>query len=198
MSERAARAERQVAMLGELAELALSLARDLHRRALETEAPDQAAHIADAFHRVSRSVRQSLALEARLAREAERQAVEDGVTAERARRAAVVRREAVLTEAVERIVWTECEEAEAESFSRFLGDYVRDEMARADFADDAVEAQVRRICQALNLALPPDLPLAEICREAEAEVDAAARVAAAVAPLPASRPNGFDDRFSSA
>jgi hypothetical protein len=191
MTEQAARAERQSAMLGELAELGLSLARDLQRRALEAEAPEQAASLADAFHRVARSVRQSLALEARLGREAKRDAEDDRIVSEGEHRAAVQRRKAVLTEALERIVWTECEADEAEDRSRYLGIYIESEVGRAGFAEDTVEALVRRICQAMDLRhdLFADLPLAEICREAEAEVEAKARIAAAHSPAPPAAAN---------
>src|SRR5437588_328968 len=62
----------QVRITGRLAELGMALAEDLQAAALAAEEPAQKAALADGFHKLSRSVRQSLALEARLAREAQR------------------------------------------------------------------------------------------------------------------------------
>lgn len=58
--------ERHRAALTELAELGLSLARKLHAQAETVEDVEQAAELSLAFHRVSRSVRQTVALEAKL------------------------------------------------------------------------------------------------------------------------------------
>ena len=64
--------ERHELILDELARFGVELARDLSKRAMEAEDPDQAARLALAFAQVSRSVRQSLALESRLNRDAAR------------------------------------------------------------------------------------------------------------------------------
>jgi hypothetical protein len=65
---RAARAERRLAMLAELAAIGMRLAREVERQALgEVLAGDPGL----AFSRISRAVRQTLALEARLDAEAE-------------------------------------------------------------------------------------------------------------------------------
>ncbi|HEX7887411.1 MAG TPA: hypothetical protein VF474_15660, partial [Phenylobacterium sp.] len=60
------------AMLAELAGLDLSLARHVHACAVSTEDPAEVADLARAYQRISRSMRQSLALHARLKRERER------------------------------------------------------------------------------------------------------------------------------
>lgn len=191
MSNAAARAERQSAMLDELAELGLALARDLQRRALQAEAPQEAASLADAFHRVARSVRQSLALQARLAREVRQDVADEQVEADRERRVAAHRRKKVLAEALERIVWTECEADEAENLARCIGFHIEGEIGRGGFLTTDVETLIRRICREMELAesVIEGLPLAEICREAEEEVDAAARIKAhhETAPLDDSR-----------
>ena len=57
--EKRARAE---AMLGELAELGLMVARELAVRTRESEDPDQTVALAGAFQKVSRVVRLALAL----------------------------------------------------------------------------------------------------------------------------------------
>ena len=76
-------AEKHARILGELAEFGLNLARKLHDQAMAAETPQETAELARAFHSVSRSVRQTLALEARLARDAGRQDLEDRAQAER-------------------------------------------------------------------------------------------------------------------
>lgn len=70
MSNVADMTERHRQALTELAELGLSLARKLHAQAETVEDVEQAAELSLAFHRVSRSVRQTVALEAKLERDA--------------------------------------------------------------------------------------------------------------------------------
>src|SRR5690348_5288091 len=63
MSDREEMAERHGRILTELSELGASLARKVHAQAMEAETPDETATLTTAFHRISRSVRQTLALE---------------------------------------------------------------------------------------------------------------------------------------
>ena len=79
-SEKQARAE---AMLGELAEHGLMVAKDLAVRVRETEDHGQAAALADAFQKVSRVVRLTLALDFKLDRDAAREDREQAHEAER-------------------------------------------------------------------------------------------------------------------
>ena len=69
-SEKQARAE---AMLGELAEHALMVAKDLAVRMRETEDTGEAVALAEAFQKVSRVVRLTLALDFKLDRDAARE-----------------------------------------------------------------------------------------------------------------------------
>jgi hypothetical protein len=55
----------------------LTLARSIHGRALAAEDDKAASDLGLAFHRISRSVRQTLALEAKLERDQRREARED-------------------------------------------------------------------------------------------------------------------------
>src|SRR5438105_15721660 len=68
-TEKRARAE---AMLGEVAELALMVTRELAVRVRESEDVDQTVALADAFQKVSRVVRLTLALDFKLERDAAR------------------------------------------------------------------------------------------------------------------------------
>ncbi|HVI30482.1 hypothetical protein [Phenylobacterium sp.] len=78
MSADASAQDRHSAMLAELAAMSLTLARDLQTRALEAETPEEAAKLAAAFHRVSRGLRQTLALELKVIRYRDEAAREAG------------------------------------------------------------------------------------------------------------------------
>ena len=58
------RAEKHARILGEFADFGLNLVRKLHDQARAAETSEETASLAKAFHSVSRSVRQTLALEA--------------------------------------------------------------------------------------------------------------------------------------
>jgi hypothetical protein len=157
MSSPAEMAERQGRMLAELAELGLELARDLQGRALAAEGPAEAAALADAFHRIARSVRQSLALEARLQRDAARDAREQREEAARAAAARRDARKAQLAKRVERLIWDEAERAEdAFALVRQARDHVEAEAETETFLDEPVEAQIARIRAAMEAAWAED------------------------------------------
>lgn len=90
MTHNADKRARAEAMLGELAELGLMLARELAVQARETEDPEERVALVAAFQKTSRAVRLTLALDFRLerdaareAREAEREAQAQAAAAER-------------------------------------------------------------------------------------------------------------------
>ena len=64
-------AERHGRILARLAELGLAHAERLHAQAMAADDPKSSAELGLSFHRVSRSIRQSIALEARLVRDAQ-------------------------------------------------------------------------------------------------------------------------------
>ncbi|WP_296599469.1 hypothetical protein, partial [Phenylobacterium sp.] len=72
MSQPANIAERRAFILGDLAERGHSLACKLHDGAMATEDPEACAKIAAGFHQVARTVRQTIALDAKLERDAQR------------------------------------------------------------------------------------------------------------------------------
>ena len=84
MSGQAEKRARAEAMLGELAEHALMVAKELAVRLRETEDADQAVALAGAFQKVSRVVRLTLALDFKLERDAAREAREQAREAEKA------------------------------------------------------------------------------------------------------------------
>jgi hypothetical protein len=147
MSDTAEINARHAAALAQLAELGLALAADLQRRALAAEDDDTAAKLADSFHKVGRSVRQTLALEAKLLREQAADAREADAEDARTRPARIRQRQREVLREVRRLIWNEVEdEHEAE-----VGvDMLRDLTAAAaeddaDFADAPLDVIVARL-----------------------------------------------------
>ena len=140
--------ERADLILGEVVSLSLELARDLQARALKAEADEDAARLAQAFNHTCRSIRQSLALQARLQRDRTRGLAE-------ARQASREARKAQVRSAVQRLVWTE-----KPDWNLFAARERLDLILDAEAEDEAFLAlplaeQVARIAKALRLPLPP-------------------------------------------
>lgn len=149
-------------MLGAFAELALSLARDLHGAALAAEEPEAKVRLADACHRMGRGLRQTLALHERLERSAERAAREDAGFVVEQQKARRTRRKTQVKATIARLVWSEYEPADddAEDVLERL-DKVLDAEAELDgFEDEPVETQIARICRLIGYELPPLDPAA--------------------------------------
>jgi hypothetical protein len=158
MADGAQVTERQGRILGELAELGLSLARAVHERALAAERPEATSELALAFHRISRSVRQTLALEAKLERDRALQDREVRAEGARDRENNVTRRKHQVRMAVERSVWNEAEGVEAERLLDELDDILEEDALSDSFTADPIEAHVQRIRADLGLAAN-DTPL---------------------------------------
>jgi hypothetical protein len=150
MNDAANMAEQHSLVLAELTELGLTLARDLHARAMAAETADDARDLGLAFHRISRSIRQTLALEAKLERDRQRQDREDRAEATRAARDRVYHRRTQVHAAVERAIWTEAEDYEAE---RLLADLdLHLDEAGDTIVDAPIEALIAQIQADLGLA----------------------------------------------
>jgi hypothetical protein len=145
-------------MLAEFAELCLGSARDLHMRQIAAEEGAEAAALAAALHKVGRSLRQSMALEARLrrdqeaaGREAIAAAMAEGGQAEEKRRA---RRRAQVEAAVERLIWTEAESDDiAKGLVGDLSDLLDAESLADGFGDEAHAVHVARLLDTLGVTL---------------------------------------------
>jgi hypothetical protein len=139
------------AMLAELAGLDLSLARHVHACAMTTEDPSEVADLARAYQRIARSLRQSLALHARLKRDRERGERETPPTPTPAcDPARVAERKAQLRTAARRAVWAEYESEPDEALECFRLIERRldlDEVSDHDPLDD----HVVRVCRSLGL-----------------------------------------------
>src|SRR5438445_2193857 len=103
--------ERHAAVLARLADAGERLAIKHAERALAADDPAVEASATAAFHRAARSVRQCLALEAKLVRDAQRAEREDRGQFERETAARRGRRRLHVRAAVGRLIWTEAENA---------------------------------------------------------------------------------------
>ena len=151
MTNAAEMKERHEAGLAELADMGLSLARDLHARALAAD--DAAAcDLSLAFQRVSRSVRQTYALELRLERE--RRLADRDLAAEAARERliCVQKKRRQLRCAVSALIWTEYEGDEAQALDEALETLVLDQAQDEDaFLETPLSACIDAIRADLGL-----------------------------------------------
>ena len=168
--EKQARAE---AMLGEIAELGLIVAKELTARLRGSEDVDETVALAGAFQKVSRVVRLTLALEFKLERDAARDARE----AERDRAEADEYREAMTPSApgplearktrvsnlINRLLWNECE-GDSDEYEVLFDDLSArlDEAAlSADFETLPIEVLAGRVIADMGLSGELTLSLAE-------------------------------------
>ena len=149
--------ERHACMLARYAELALSLAEQLHHDAMTAETPGERAEIASAFHRICRSGRQSMALEAKLLRDAQREARAEADLAQAAQDKRIAARRQTLGRAVERLIWTEVEDDDQAERLEDLDARLAEEAMSDAFLDQPAEAQIARLCRSLDLEVPSPL-----------------------------------------
>jgi len=178
------------AMLGELAELSLGAARELAVRLRESEDTDETVALAGAFQKMSRVVRLTLALDAKLEREAARDAAAEAKASgqaqaeaeadpERAARAAapadpVEARKHRVRGLMNRLLWNESEgeDDEYEVLVEDLNARLDEAALSPDFEDLPIEALARRVIADMGLtgrfalslgeARPPPAPTREL------------------------------------
>ena len=150
-------AERRLQMLGEFAEMALSLAREMHQAALAAETIEERTRLADSFHRMGRGLRQSLALHARLERYGERAAEAEADKAASQARASRARRKAHVKGAVERLIWTEYEADDEDGLALAdrLDAILDAEAETEDFVAADPDRMIAGLCTLLGLDRPP-------------------------------------------
>ncbi len=145
-------AERHGAILARLADLGMSLAEDLHARARAAKDDAVAGELSLAFHRISRSLRQTLALDAQLERERKLAAREAANDAARETLARAHRKRAPIRKAIAPLVWAEHEGDEAESRLEDLEAWISEASEDEAFLDDPVETLIARIRGNMGLA----------------------------------------------
>ena len=157
----AAMMERHARLLGRFSEQAASLAEDLHGCALAAESVEEKRAISIAFHRMGRALRQTIALEAKLAhdgRRADRETAAEVVSLQSVRAA---RRKARIESTVTRVIWQEAED-EDWVFAR-LGDlerFLAEDEAWDELPEEGVEAYIAKLCVELGLPMSGPSPLA--------------------------------------
>lgn len=160
-------AEAQEQALGIFADAVLKLALHIQQAAIETEDLDQKVRLAGAVHRLGRGLRQTVALQAKVGRDARKEAAQAALdtpppqpVAEPAappdpKTVAVRRRRDWLTRGVERCVWNE---------------YDSDDATAEVTADSLLEDLQERLVDLMAdpdafLGLDPDALLVELCKE---------------------------------
>jgi hypothetical protein len=170
-------------MLGELAEVSLMVAKELATRLRESEDVDQTVALADAFQKVSRVVRLTLALDFKLDRDATRDARDAARVVEKAEADAVTQRRLAalgllapgaaqgpvearktrVSNLVNRLLWNECE-GDSEDYEVLFDDLTArlDEAAlSADFETLPIEVLARRVIADMGLSGDLTLSLSE-------------------------------------
>lgn len=147
-------------ILSELAAMGLELARDLYAGARAAE-PEAKADLTLAFHRISRSVRQTLALKARFERDRKLALREADQAHARETLGRVLKKRSQVRKAVARDVWTEHEGEDAEALIEDLESWVYEASGEDDFLDTPLEAVVARIRQAMGLSANTEAPPGE-------------------------------------
>lgn len=144
------------ALLDELAQLDMALARKVHARAMAAEDTDEINSLAHTYQRLARSLRQTLALKAQLKRQRE-QAARAASAAPRPRETGPVRnRKDDVSEAVLRVVWNEQEPClKPIELTRELEERLDAMAAAGDFLETPLDDQIARLCAELDL--PPGL-----------------------------------------
>ncbi len=157
-AEKAEVRERHMAVL---AERALLLACDLQEAAMATDDPDQKARLAGAFQKVSRGLRQTHYLDARLDRELARQAQEDRAQAAKADEARRKARKDHVRSAVEHAIWLEYDDDEMQELVQALDRLLNETAHEAGFLDAPVEIHIASVTASIGVGRADPVPTEE-------------------------------------
>jgi hypothetical protein len=143
--------DRDEEMLARLAEFDLAAAERVHGRLMAAEESSEIAELGRTYQRVARSLRQTLALKAKLKRD--REAAAKDVKPRPPGGVALARRIREVRAAVTRVIWNETESADdATDLEEALEDALTLDMLRDDFCDEPLDDHVARICLSLDLS----------------------------------------------
>jgi hypothetical protein len=144
--------DRDEEMLARLAEFDLAAAERVHGRLMAAEAASEIAELGRTYQRIARSLRQTLALKAKLKRD--REAAAKDAPPRPPGGVAVARRIRELRQAVSRVIWAEAESADyATHMEEAFEDVLTREMLSDRFCDEPLDDHVARLCLDLNLLL---------------------------------------------
>jgi hypothetical protein len=159
--EAAERTARHLRMLAQLAEVGMDLALALRRRVMDPQAPEPVGgDVALSFSRIARAVRQTVALETRLAengqaRDRQVQAEQARALGDRGLRGALRKEE--VRDIVDRPIEAGFPETDVERLLSDLDERLEDDRDDADFIDRPIGELVERICRDLGVIFDPDL-----------------------------------------
>lgn len=159
MSEAEVTISREEQMLGELAELDLALAKRVHAKAMAAEEPDQINSLSRTYQRVARSVRQTLALKARMQLQREKAAREAPPAPIVRDPVRIARRADDLRVAVKRVISAEYEYEYENDRDEGMRDYLRglleeclvDGSADDGFGLEPLDQHIFAVCRSLGL-----------------------------------------------
>jgi hypothetical protein len=151
------RTERHLCLLQELAELGMTMARAVVAQVVDAETP--ATDPGLAFSRIARAVRQTVALEARLAEDRQLRREKAAARDVEAGRLRAVRRKHEVRRCVEQAIEADASENDAEDLLGDLDERLDDGVYDFDFAERPVGELIARICR--DLGVTPDWSLWE-------------------------------------
>lgn len=153
--------------LERLFEAGIELALQIQADAMAAECADERARLAIAFHRVSRSVRQTAALKMKLVRDAALADRQVAAEAEARHDKRLAQRKAAVSAVIERAIETEVDEDEQSDACEDLSVRLETEALDEGFLDEPLDRQIERICEALQLPVPPPARSADSGRWSE-------------------------------
>jgi hypothetical protein len=137
-------------MLARLAACDLSAAERVHGRLMAAEEAAEVAELGRTYQRLARSLRQTLALKAKLKREREAAARDTAPTPTGG--VAVARRLREARQAVMRVIWNEAEREEAPDYEDSLDELLSVECLDGGFCVETLDDHVARVCLELGLS----------------------------------------------
>jgi len=145
--------DRDEEMLARLAEFDLAAAERVHGRLMAAEEASEIAELGRTYQRIARSLRQTLALKAKLKREREAAAKDAPKSAPTpSGGVAVARRLREVRQAVTRVIWNEVEREDAPFCEESLEELIADEMRGDGFCAEPLDDHVARLCLMLDLS----------------------------------------------
>ena len=139
-------------MLARLAALDLAAAEKAHGKLMAAEEAGEIAELGRTYQRLARSLRQTLALKARLAREREMAANQPKPPRSGPGAHATVKRMRELRLGVVRVIWDEQEREDALDLEDALDGLIARDSFEDDFAAEPLDDHVARICLELGLS----------------------------------------------
>jgi len=151
MITRDAMAERHQGLLQRVQQLSLKLAEDLAETALKCEDEDRKARLSGAFHKITRGLRQSVALEAKLVLDEERAQREVEAAARQTLKDEVAARKTQLKVRAERVVWDEYDQGYEDELTEGvelmcrIEDWIEAAAEAEDFLAEPAPVQLARL-----------------------------------------------------